>query len=162
MKKMQKKVFSCMTQRVKYGGKPVPCLKFWRIIPLVCKLHQVNAAGETGRGMRCSPRTGRKKSTHGLLISKKQDSHSSSQKKQHVNTFSRSDSVCQDISVLRKLLVASQIALAAIKDWYISDLEHEHHLEKKNCLPVILNCINSVRIPFFFVFLVPLRTCFFE
>lgn len=45
------------------------------------KLHQVNAAGETGRGMRCTPRTGRKKSTLGLFISKKQDYHSSSQKK---------------------------------------------------------------------------------
>lgn len=45
------------------------------------KLHQVNAAGETGRGRRCSPATGRKKSTLGSFISKKQDSHSASQKK---------------------------------------------------------------------------------
>lgn len=70
-----------------------------------------------------------KKSTLGIL--KKQDSHSSSQKKYHVNTSSRSDSVCQDISVLRKLLAASQVSLAVIKDWYISDLGHIHHLEKK-------------------------------
>lgn len=44
---------------------------------------------------------------------------------------SRSDSVCQDISVLTMLLATSQTFLAAIQDWYISDLGHIHHLGKK-------------------------------
>lgn len=44
------------------------------------KLTQVNAPGETGRGTKCSP-VGRRKSTLSLFITKKQESHSASEKK---------------------------------------------------------------------------------
>lgn len=45
------------------------------------KLSQVNAAGEKGRGMKCSPTGRRRKSTLSLFITQKQGSHSASEKK---------------------------------------------------------------------------------
>ncbi|XP_075628650.1 kelch-like protein 13 [Balearica regulorum gibbericeps] len=45
------------------------------------KLSQVNAVGEKGRGTNCSPAGRRKKSTLSLFITKKQESHSASEKK---------------------------------------------------------------------------------
>nr|XP_009910879.1 PREDICTED: kelch-like protein 13 [Haliaeetus albicilla] len=45
------------------------------------KLSQVNAAGEMGRGTKCFPAGRRKKSTLSLFITKKQESHSASEKK---------------------------------------------------------------------------------
>ncbi|KAM9271092.1 kelch-like protein 13 [Morus bassanus] len=45
------------------------------------KLSQVNAAGEMGRGTKCSPASRRKKSTPSLFITKKQEYHSASGRK---------------------------------------------------------------------------------
>nr|XP_009933180.1 PREDICTED: kelch-like protein 13 [Opisthocomus hoazin] len=45
------------------------------------KLSQANAAGEMGRGAKCSPAGRRKKSTLSLAITKEQESHSASEKK---------------------------------------------------------------------------------
>lgn len=45
------------------------------------KLSQVNVAGETRRGIKCSPTGRRKKSTLSLFITKKQESHFASEKK---------------------------------------------------------------------------------
>lgn len=59
------------------------------------------------------------------------DSHSSSQKKYHVNTSSRSDSVCQDISILTMLLAARQTSLVigTFLTW------GTYHAEKKEIAP---------------------------